>query len=435
MKQRKRNRRKKQRRIKWGILCSIVILIALAFVVGVQKLNEDDSMTNISKQNKENTKPSGQIENAESPVSQGESSITGFSDLEQTVEQRADEILASMTLEDKVSQMFFITPEALTGVGTVTSAGKVTSSALQEYPVGGLIYFEQNLSSSEQTRKMLAATQEYMYVNKHIPIFLGVDEEGGRVLRVGNNVDFQVEKVEAMGILSEENDLQTIENAGNTIGSYLADLGFNVNFAPDADVLTNVENQVIGDRSFGSDPEKVAKMAWAFSQGLHRNHVLASYKHFPGHGETSEDSHTGYAFSYKTIEELWEAELIPFQSGSDKDVDFIMAGHISLPNVTGSSIPASMSKSLITDLLRKEMGYSGIIITDAMNMGAIADHYTSGEGSIAAIQAGCDMILMPMDFHEAHTAVVDAVMEGQISESRIDESVRRILQKKLQWHE
>lgn len=474
-KRRKRTQKRIQKRMKWGILISLVILAVAAVAAGIQGMKKSETETAAGKiessgrasqqgagestesakildntgisntvepqesanaeakqedgKTPENTGISDQAEN----FSAGGNNRTGSQGLEKAPEQQAAEILASMTLEDKISQMFFITPEALTGVRTVTSAGTATVSALQEYPVGGLVYFEQNLVSPEQTRKMLAATQEYMIINQKIPIFLGIDEEGGRVLRVGDNANFQVETIKAMGTLAAGKDLQTITNAGNTIGNYLSDLGFNVDFAPDADVLTNPSNQVIGDRSFGADPEEVAEMAWAFSQGLHRNYVLAAYKHFPGHGETKEDSHTGYAFSYKTIEELWEVELIPFQSGCENGVDFIMAGHISLPNVTEDDMPASLSKTLITDLLREEMGYSGIIITDAMNMGAIANHYTSGEGAVAAIQAGCDMVLMPKDFREAHAAVVRAVSQGQISEERIDESVLRILQAKLQW--
>lgn len=460
-KRRKRTQKRIQKRMKWGILISLVILAVAAVAAGIQGMKKSETETAAGKIESsgrasqqgagestesakilDNTGISNTVEpqesaNAEAKQEDGKTpENTGISDQaenEKAPEQQAAEILASMTLEDKISQMFFITPEALTGVRTVTSAGTATVSALQEYPVGGLVYFEQNLVSPEQTRKMLAATQEYMIINQKIPIFLGIDEEGGRVLRVGDNANFQVETIKAMGTLAAGKDLQTITNAGNTIGNYLSDLGFNVDFAPDADVLTNPSNQVIGDRSFGADPEEVAEMAWAFSQGLHRNYVLAAYKHFPGHGETKEDSHTGYAFSYKTIEELWEAELIPFQSGCENGVDFIMAGHISLPNVTEDDMPASLSKTLITDLLREEMGYSGIIITDAMNMGAIANHYTSGEGAVAAIQAGCDMVLMPKDFREAHAAVVRAVSQGQISEERIDESVLRILQAKLQW--
>ena len=339
--------------------------------------------------------------------------------------------LASMSLEEKVAQLFFITPEALTGFQTVTAAGETTKAALDRYPVGGLVYFAQNLVSPAQTKEMLSTVQEYMNDKQGFPIFLGVDEEGGRVLRIGSQKAFSVERVEAMGELAKQGDRQVIREAGNTIGAYLSDLGFNVDFAPDADVITNSENQVIGTRSFGTDPQTVADMAWAFCEGLHENQILASYKHFPGHGGTTEDSHSGYAFSYKTLEELREMELVPFQSGCEKGVDFIMVAHISLPNVTGSELPASLSNVLITDLLREEMGYQGIIITDALGMGAIAKHYNSAESALLALEAGCDMLLMPGNFSEAYSAVIQAVKDGRLTEERIEESVRRILLAKL----
>ena len=339
--------------------------------------------------------------------------------------------LSSMSLEEKVAQLFFITPEALTGFQTVTAAGETTKAALDRYPVGGLVYFSQNLLSPTQTKEMLSTIQDYMTEKQGFPIFLGVDEEGGRVLRIGNKKAFEVERILAMGELAKQQDLQVIEQAGATIGAYLSDLGFTVDFAPDADVITNSENQVIGDRSFGTNPQVVADMAWAFCKGLHTKHIFAAYKHFPGHGGTTEDSHTGYAFSYKTLDELKEQELVPFQAGCEKGVDFIMVAHISLPNVTSDDLPASLSKVLITDLLRTEMGYQGIIITDALGMGAIANHYSSAESALLALEAGCDMLLMPENFSEAYLAVLQAVADGRLTEERIDASVMRILSAKL----
>ena len=153
-----------------------------------------------------------------------------------------------MSLEEKVAQLFFITPEALTGFQTVTAAGETTKAALDRYPVGGLVYFSQNLLSPTQNKEMLSTIQDYMTEKQGFPIFLGVDEEGGRVLRIGNKKAFEVERIEAMGELAKQQDLQVIEQAGATIGAYLSDLGFTVDFAPDADVITNSENQVIGDR-------------------------------------------------------------------------------------------------------------------------------------------------------------------------------------------
>ena len=338
-----------------------------------------------------------------------------------------NEIVDQLTLEEKVAQMFFVTPESITGVEKVIQAGQATKEVLNQYPVGGIVYFASNLISPDQTKEMLSNVQNYSYERLNLPMFLGIDEEGGRVLRIGNNPVFNVQKVESMGSLVKDQDQQVIYEAGNTIGKYLAELGFNVDFAPDADVLSNEDNAVIGDRSFGTDPNIVAEMAWAYSEGLNNNGVLATYKHFPGHGGTIEDSHSEYAYSYKTLDELKEMELIPFQSGSQNGVDFIMISHISTPEVTGGDIPASLSKLWVTDILRKEMGYEGIIITDSLAMGAVSNNYTSSEAAIKAVEAGCDMLLMPSNFKVAYQAVIESVKNGQISQERIDESVKRIV--------
>ncbi len=345
--------------------------------------------------------------------------------------QRAAEFISRMTIEEKVAQMFFITPELLTGTELVTAAGDVTTNAFDRYPVGGLVYFAKNLETPDQTRDMLRDVQEYALQTQEFPVFLGVDEEGGRVLRIASNSVFGVPKTEAMGVLAAQKDTQVIRDAADTIGVYLSDLGFNVNFAPDADVLTNESNQAIGDRSFGSDPHIVADMAWAYTEGLHQHGILACYKHFPGHGGTVEDTHAGYAYSYKTIGELKETELVPFQSGCDRGIDFIMVSHVSIPNVTGGDIPATLSGELVTDLLRQEMGFQGIIITDSMSMGAVSEHYSPGEAVVMAVQAGCDMLLMADHFEPSYNAVLDAVADGEIAEEEIDASVLRIIEAKL----
>ncbi len=352
---------------------------------------------------------------------------------EERFAQQAEEILRSMTPEEKVAQMFFVTPEALSGEENVKQTDAAVKGGLEKYPVGGIVYFAANLETPEQTGTMLFEAQAYAMEKQGLPLFLGVDEEGGRVRRIGNNKAFPVEQVGDMGTLAGTGDRNKVYEAGNTIGAYLKELGFNVDFAPDADVLTNADNQVIGSRSFGREPELVADMALAFTQGLQANHILGAYKHFPGHGGTVEDSHTGYAYSYKTLEELYAAELIPFQDGVKEDVPFIMVSHISVPEVTGSDVPASLSEVLVTDILREEMGYQGIIITDSLLMGAVSDNYDAGQAAKMAVLAGCDMLLMPQDFQASYDAILKGVENGTIPQERIDASVRRIVQTKLEW--
>ena len=188
-------------------------------------------------------------------------------------------------------------------------------------------------------------------------------------------------------------------------------------------------------RAFSSDPDVVASMTAAFSEGLSSFGVLASYKHFPGHGNTAADSHAGFAESDADLSTLRERELIPFQDGIERGVPMIMVGHISLPNVTEDDLPASLSGIIITDLLRHELGYDGIVITDALNMGAIADNYSSGEAALMALQAGADLLLMPVSFSAAYETVKDAIRDGTLSEQRVNESLERILRAKLQLME
>ena len=234
-----------------------------------------------------------------------------------------------------------------------------------------------------------------------------------------------------MSDVGETGDPEEARQIGDEMGKYLSDLGFNVDFAPVADVLSNPENGVVKYRAFSSDPETVAAMTAAFTQGLEAHGVLASYKHFPGHGNTAEDSHLGFAESDADLETLRGRELIPFADGIGNGISMIMAGHISLPEVTDSERPASLSRRVITELLREEMGFDGLVITDALNMGAIADNYTSGEAAVMALEAGVDLLLMPSSFSAAYDAVLEAVSDGTLPEERIDASLRRILRVKL----
>lgn len=346
-------------------------------------------------------------------------------------EMKIDRVLDSMTLEEKVNQLFMITPEALTGVGTVIQAGDGTREALEEHPVGGLIYFAQNLKDPDQTRTMLENTQEYASARSGFPIFLSVDEEGGQVARVGSNPSFGVPEIGNMSEVGAGGDTQEAYETGSTIGAYLKDLGFNMDAAPDADVLTNPANEVVKYRSFGSDPELVSRMAAAELKGLNDQGIIGMYKHFPGHGGTTADSHEGYVYVEENLEELKSGALVPFQDGADNGLRVIMVSHIACPEVTGDNTPATLSRQLVTDLLREDMGFDGLVITDALNMGAITEQYSSGEAAVAALNAGVDMLLMPADFQAAYDGVMAALENGELTEERIDESVRRILEIKL----
>lgn len=342
-------------------------------------------------------------------------------------DERVDEIIKDMSLDDMVYQMMFVTPEAITKVGTVVKAGDATKKALEKYPVGGIIYSSSNLKSREQTVEMLKNTQEY----SKIPLFISVDEEGGRVARLGNNPIMGTTKHPPMQEIGKTNDPQKAYEVGKTMGTELKELGFNVDFAPDADVLINKDNKEIGDRSFGSDPEMVASMVENAVKGLQENGVSATLKHFPGQGSSTADPHTGYSESGRTIEQLRESEFLPFESGIAADADFVMVSHLTLVNATKEKVPASVSKEVITDMLITELGYKGIIITDSFSMGAITKKYKAPEAAIMAINAGADMILMTPDLDAVHDAIVKAVESGEIPRERIEASVRKIIKLKI----
>lgn len=330
--------------------------------------------------------------------------------------------IAEMSLREKVGQLFNIRLEVLNDGRTVMEeSGRITAN-YKLYPCGGFTIFAKNLLGPKQ----LTALSAYLHGLGNYPL-LCIDEEGGLVARIGNSNYFNVQTYSSMYEIGLSGNPQNAYDAGYTIGSYLYTYGLDVDFAPVADVWTNPQNTVIGKRAFSTDPNVVAIMTEQFNNGLKKRHVIGCYKHFPGHGDTGTDSHYGYAEAAKTWDEMKACELIPFQNGIDNGVEMIMAAHISCPNVTGSAEPATVSHLLLTDKLRTEMGFQGIIITDGMEMGAITSQYSSAEAAILAIQAGADIILLPADYFSTFDAVVAAVENGTIPESRIDESVARIL--------
>ena len=335
---------------------------------------------------------------------------------------RVDELLNDMTLEEKIYQMFIIRPESIVDAGTVIQAGDATKAALKEYPVGGIIYGADNLIDTEQTKTMIENVKSY----SQIAPFISVDEEGGLVARVAQKLG--TTKFEPM-YTYKDGGAQTANEIYTTIAKDIKPLGFNLDFAPVADVWTNRDNQVIGTRAFSDEPNQAAEMVGTAVKGLQDNGVCAAIKHFPGHGNTEGDSHMGFVYTSKTLDELRECEFVPFEEGINAGADFVMAGHIIVTEV--DDVPATLSHRLITDILKGELGYGGLIITDGMEMGAIADNYTSADAAVMTVQAGCDVILEPSNFTESADALIAAVRNGTITEERINESVRKILECKI----
>lgn len=345
-----------------------------------------------------------------------------------SLDERVSESVSGMTLEEKVAQLFVVRPEDLTHVGTQVAAGEATRAALEELPVGGICYFAQNLVDPDQTREMLSNTQAYYEEVTGLPCFLAVDEEGGTVLRVGSNPAFGVERIGNMRDVASDEEARQV---AVTIGSYLTDLGFNVDFAPDADIA-DVEGSTLGLRSFGASAEVVAPRVRAQVEGFLSTGILCSAKHFPGIGGAVGDSHDGTITADTTVEELRASELVPFEAAMEAGVPFVMVGHITLPNVTGDRVPASLNHAIVQGLLRDELGYDGIVITDALNMGAVVEEVGHDRIGVQALLAGVDMVLMPADLESAYQGVLDAVASGELSEERIDESVARVVRTKLE---
>jgi len=342
------------------------------------------------------------------------------------IRDRAAEIVAQMSLDAKIYQMIFTTPESITGVSVVVQAGEATKDALAAYPVGGIIYFAHNIENREQVIDMIQNSQSF----SKIPLFIGVDEEGGRVARISGNPDMGFDKIPPMAHLGASGNSSEALAVGKKLASIIGGLGFNVDFAPVADIITNPNNTEIGDRSFGDDPNVAANMVEQVVVGLQDGGVSAMLKHFPGHGSTQANSHNGYSESRRTLEEMRETEFLPFLAGINAGADFVLMSHMSAVNID-SDVPASLSKKIVTDILKTELGFSGLVITDSLSMGAVTNRYSSGEAAVMAVEAGVDVLLIPANLSGAFSGVKEAVANGRISEKRIDESVIKIISLKI----
>lgn len=344
----------------------------------------------------------------------------------------ATQYVENMTLEEKVGQVFVVNLEQLDNrKGNYYEFRKCTKNmvtSIQKYHVGGVILFSRNISKRNQTIKLTTKLKEAA----KIPIFVTVDEEGGRVSRIASNEKMQTTVFPSAEEIGETEDAQYTYEMGKTIGTEIKELGFNVNFAPVADVKTSELNKEIGDRSFGGDAEKVSEYVSAFVQGLNKVNVSATLKHFPGQGSSEGDTHKESVDIDSSIARLRKTDFVPFEKGIAVGADFVMVSHISVSKVTESSIPATMSNLIMQTILRDELGFEKIIITDALDMACITDDYTSAEAAYKAFNAGADIILMPQNFEEAYDEILYKVQSGEITQQRLNDSVLRIIAVKIQ---
>lgn len=347
------------------------------------------------------------------------------------------QVISKMSIREKVGQLYVVRPDALVKGLTPEEVNNHNNNGLthindeileyyKNYPVGGVILFGKNIESPDQLQQYT----EQIHNMGNIPTLIFIDEEGGPVSRLANHEAFFLPKFSYMLSLGEKGDESQALRVGQTIGSYLNYYGIDVDFAPVCDVNSNPENPIIGPRAFSSDPQIAADFSLKVLQGLNDQNIDGCLKHFPGHGDTKTDSHKSYTECLKTKEELLNCELIPFAQGVNQNAKFIMSAHVAYPNVTNDKLPATLSSYWLTDVLRKEMNYEGIIISDAMNMDAILKSYKDEVSAVMGIQAGLDMILMPYDFEKSFESVVKAVKSKKIKEKRLDESVYRILKYK-----
>jgi len=341
--------------------------------------------------------------------------------------------IKKMTMEEKVGQMLM--PDFRTWDGkNVTEMQPEIAKLVKDYHIGGVILFRENTVTADQTAKLVSA---YQQAADRYGLLVSIDQEGGIVTRLQTGTDFPGNM--AIGATRSE---AMAEKVGKSIGEELKALGINMNFGPVLDVNLNPDNPVIGVRSFGEDPQLVADLGKAYLKGLHETGTASTAKHFPGHGDTAVDSHLGLPEVPYDLDRLKKVELYPFQQAMDAGIDAIMTAHVTFPKIddtkvisvkdgTEVSLPATLSYRVLTGLMRKDMGFKGVIVTDAMNMGAIVENFGPVDAAIRAVKAGADILLMPVGIEQVANGLYDAVRNGDISEQRIDQSVERIFTLKL----
>ena len=344
-----------------------------------------------------------------------------------------DNAIAKMTVKEKIGQMLM--PDFRTWNGqNVTQMLPEIKQLVKDYHLGGVILFRENVETTEQTTKLV---HDYQAAAEKYGLLMTIDQEGGIVTRLQSGTDMPGNM--ALGAARSEELTRKVSSA---IGEELHSLGINMNLAPSLDVNNNPDNPVIGVRSFGEDPVLVANMGKAYIKGLQDTGVAATAKHFPGHGDTAVDSHLGLPEVPHDLERLKKVELYPFQQAMDAGIDAIMTAHVTFPKIdntkaiskqdgTEISIPATLSEKVLTGLMREKMGYQGVIITDAMNMQAISSHFGPVDAAIRTVKAGTDIVLMPVGLKDAAEGLYSAVKTGEISEKRINQSVKRILTLKV----
>jgi beta-N-acetylhexosaminidase len=328
-----------------------------------------------------------------------------------------------MSLTEKVGQL------VMTGIDGYIN-DEHASELIEKYKVGGFILLGQNIKDTNQTLALVNSLKASNSKNK-TPLFFGIDEEGGRISRL----PAEFTKLPTNKVIGQKNNSDLSFNIGNLLGKELKAFGLNMDFAPVLDINSNPKNPIIGDRSFGINADIVSKLGIATMKGIQSQNVISGVKHFPGHGDTSVDSHIGLPVVNNDLNRLKSFELIPFSKAIQNKADVVMVAHILLPKIDKDN-PASFSKAIITDVLRNYLGYNGVVITDDMTMGAIVKNYDIGQAAVKSLNAGTDIILVCHDF-DKETAVINAINKAAenkvISQKSIDEKLYRVLKLKQKY--
>ena len=332
-----------------------------------------------------------------------------------SVDEEIELFLDSMTIEEKIAQMLILNYDDNIYDSDV-------DNLMKNIKPGGFIFMKNNFSTFDQTKKFISDLKN----NSEIPLIISVDEEGGLVQRLKYVTDRKPLDIPSMYEIGSTNDSNNAYLVGKAMSDDLRSLGFNLTYAPVLDIY-NPNNPVILDRSFSTDKKVVTEMGLSLSKGLEENGVIPVFKHFPGHGDTITDSHYDLPIIDKTYEEIYDNELYPYRKVIN-DAKIIMIGHLALPKIVGDNTPASISKKIITDILKNKLGYDGLVITDALNMGALTNYYPEDQIYLMAVNAGVDLLLMPNDYELAIQTI-----KNNISEERINESVRKILKFKYEY--
>ena len=334
------------------------------------------------------------------------------------------EEISNMSLEEKVGQLVIV---GIEGYDNDLN----TKKFIEEYHISGFILFQRNIKDTNQMISLINSLKETNLTNE-IPLFLAIDEEGGRVSRLPG----EFLKIPSSEVIGRLNISYLSYELGNIVGEQLKSFGLNMNFAPVLDISSNPDNPVIGDRSFGNDPKLVSDLGIQTMKGLQDQSIISVVKHFPGHGDTEVDSHLGLPVLMHDLNRLKNFELIPFKAAIENHVDAIMMAHILLPQIDNHN-PSTFSPKIISELLREQMGFDGVVITDDLTMGAIVKNYNIGEAAVKSIKAGSDLVLVCHDYAkqiEVLEALQEAVRNGSIPVDRVNQSLYRVLKLKEKYN-